>query len=127
MSEIHLNSAPARYLAIGIGCAVLNNAILIGADATGAHYVVAILLTFVITLPIAYLAHTIWTFSAELSWLAFVRFITGSISSVLLAGAAVGSLKGGLGLSMWIAAPLATVAMTVYNFMMARWAIDRRN
>lgn len=56
----------------------------------------------------------------------FGRFLLGSLSSLLMAGIAVGALCGLLRLPMIVAAPLATLAMTVYNFAMTRWAITRR-
>ncbi|MFN4020096.1 MAG: GtrA family protein [Erythrobacter sp.] len=115
--------APARYLVIGLGCALLNNAILISADWAGLHYTAATVLTFVSTVPIAYFAHATWTFSAALSWHGFCRFVTGSMSSLMLAAAAVALARGAIGLPMVIAAPLATVAMTIYNYLMARWAV----
>lgn len=121
-----LNSAPSRYLIIGLGCAILNNAILIGADAIGAHYVTAILLTFAITLPLAYVAHAWWTFDVGVSWIAFGRFVAGSVSSLIIAGLTVGVFRGGLDMPMLYAAPLATVVMTVYNYVMARWAVGAK-
>lgn len=123
MSAATVIRTPARYLVIGLGCALLNNAILIGADMAGLHYTAATLLTFVTTVPIAYFAHATWTFSASLSWRGFYRFVAGSMSSLLLAAGAVALARGAMGLPMMIAAPLATVAMTIYNYLMARWAV----
>lgn len=112
-----------RYLIIGLGCALLNNAILIGADVAGAHYVGGTLLTFATTIPLAYMAHAKWTFSTTPSWRGLARFIFGSLSSLAAALAAVTLFRGALGLPMVVAAPLATIAMTLYNFAMARWAV----
>jgi putative flippase GtrA len=117
---------PGRYLFVGVLCAVLNNAILILGDWSGLHYLVSVLLTFVLVLPMSYLAHAWWTFRASASWLAFGRFMAGSISSLIVASLAVGALRGGLGLPMIVSAPLATVAMIVYNFVMTRWAVRGR-
>ncbi len=111
---------------IGLCCAVLNNVILIGADFAGLHYVSATLLTFATTVPLAYVAHATWSFSTQLSWQSFGRFVVGSISSLFVAAAAIALFRGALNLPMIAAAPLATVAMTVYNFLMARWAVTKR-
>lgn len=116
-------ASPARYLVVGIGCALLNNIILIGADALGAHYVFAIALTLVITLPLAYLLHALWTFQATLTLAGFMRFVAGSLSSVVVAGLLVALLRGGLAWPMVAAAPAATVGMTLYNYVMTRWAV----
>jgi putative flippase GtrA len=116
---------PSRYLVVGAFCALLNNAILIGGDAAGLHYAVCILLTFVLVLPASYLVHAWWTFRVPASWPAFGRFIGGSISSLVVASFAVWLFKGALELPMLIAAPVATVAMAIYNYLMARWAVTR--
>jgi putative flippase GtrA len=116
---------PSRYLVVGAFCALLNNAILVGGDAAGLHYAICILLTFVLVLPASYLVHAWWTFRVRATWAAFGRFIGGSISSLAVASFAVWLFKGALGLPMLIAAPLATVAMTIYNYLMARWAVTR--
>jgi putative flippase GtrA len=118
-----LKQQSTRYLVIGVGCALLNNAILIGADMAGAHYVGGTLLTFATTIPLAYVAHAKWTFSATPSWRGLARFIAGSLSSLAAALSAVALLRGAMGLPMVVAAPLATVAMTLYNFVVARWAV----
>lgn len=116
---------PSRYLAVGALCAVLNNVILICGDAAGLHYSVCILLTFVLVLPASYLVHAWWTFRVPSSWAAFRRFLGGSVSSLIVASLAVGALRGRLAMPMIIAAPLATVVMTLYNFVMAKWALTR--
>lgn len=123
--NFYLLREPSRYLVVGASCAVLNNIILIAGDAAGLHYAVAILLTFILVLPLSYLAHAFWTFSAVLSWEAFGRFLMGSLLSLGVASVAVGLLKGGLQLPMLVTAPLATVAMTIYNFLMTRWAVAK--
>jgi putative flippase GtrA len=119
--------APARYLAIGGTCAAFNNAILIASDAAGIHYAISIALAFLFVLPISYLAHALWSFSAPASWSAFAHYVAGSISSLVVAGATVGIFRGGLMLPMTVAAPLATVVMALYNYLMTRWAVHRGN
>jgi putative flippase GtrA len=117
---------PSRYVVVGGLCAVLNNVILIGGDLAGLHYAVSILLTFVLVLPAAYLAHALWTFRTPASWQAFGRFIGGSVSSLVVASFAVWLFRGVLQLPMFISAPLATVVMTIYNYAMAKWAVAHR-
>ncbi|MCE7797469.1 GtrA family protein [Sphingobium sufflavum] len=117
---------PGRYLLVGAACALFNNIILIGGDAAGLHYAVSVLLTFVLMLPLSYLAHASWTFDATVNWPAFGRFLLGSLSSLAMATFAVGLFHDALRLPMVLAAPVATVVMTVYNFLMTRWAVRRR-
>ncbi len=101
----------------------MSNLILIGGDAAGLHYAFCIALVFVIVLPISYLAHAFWTFESRPSWTAFGQFIVGSITSFLAASVMVAALRGGLMLPMIIAAPVTTVVMTIYNFLMSKWAV----
>lgn len=119
-----MTPASIRYLVIGGGCALLNNAILIGADLAGLHYAAATAITFVTTVPLAYAAHALWTFEARLSWRGLGRFVAGSVSSLVVAALTIAALCGALALPMILAAPLATAAMVVYNFVMARWAVS---
>jgi len=114
-----------RYVLVGGLCALISNLILIVGDAAGLHYTVSIILLFIVVLPISYLAHACWTFDVELSWVAFGRFVLGSLSSFLVGSIVVAGLRGGLMLPMIVAAPLCTVAMTVYNFAMTKWAVTR--
>lgn len=113
----------SRYLVVGALCALLNNIILIGGDAVGLHYAISILLTFVLVLPASYFVHARWTFRVSASWLAFGRFIGGSISGLIVGSFVVWLFRGALNLPMLVAAPLATLAMTVYNYLMAKWTV----
>ncbi len=112
-----------RYLAAGIGFAALNNVLLIGGDWSGLHYGACIALTFVVSVPLSYLVHARWTFRTSHGWTGFARYLGGSVSSLVIAAFAVWFFRGLLGLPMLAAAPLATVVMTVYNYIMARWAV----
>lgn len=113
----------SRYTIIGALCAILNNTILILSDTFGLHYWIGIFLTFVITVPLSYTLHTAWTFNAKLSCRSFGRYVLGTLSSVFIAACAVAFLRGGLGLAMIFSAPLATIIMFFYNYLMARWSI----
>jgi putative flippase GtrA len=117
----------SRYLVIGAVCAVLNNLILICGDALGLHYAVSIMITFALVLPATYLAHAHWTFDIRLSWVGFGRFLLGSVISLLVASSTIWLFRGLLLLPMAVTAPLATVTMTAYNYIMTRWAMRRGN
>lgn len=117
---------PSRYLGVGALCALLNNVILIVGDAAGLHYALSILLTFVLVLPASFLAHAWWTFRVPPSWQTFARFLGGSVSSLVAASLTLWLFRGVLDLPMVIAAPFATVAMTTYNYAMAKWAVSSK-
>jgi len=120
-----LEYSQARYLLVGGVCALVNNAILIGGDAAGLHFTICVLLTFVFVLPLSYWIHARWSFGATTSWVGFGSFMGGSIVSLIVAGGAVGLYRGALGMPMIVAGPLSTVTMTIYNYLMTRWAVSR--
>jgi putative flippase GtrA len=119
-----LDRTSARYLVVGVVCAAANNVIMIAGDAAGMHYWVAVLLTFLIVPP-SYVAHALWVFRVRKSWAAFAHYVAGTISSFGVMVLAVGLLRGVLMLPMIAAAPIATVAMVLYNYLMTRWAVYR--
>lgn len=118
-----LDEVPARYLVVGSVCAIANNIILIASDAAGLHYWVAVLLTFALMVPPSYLAHALWVFQVPAAWGAFGRYAGGTISSLAVAALTIGLLRGVMALPMVAAAPLATLAMVLYNYLMTRWAV----
>ena len=120
-----LDNRPARYLVVGATCAIANNIILIAGDAAGLHYWSAVLLTFVLMVPPSYVAHASWVFGVRASWPAFGRYVAGTLSSLVVAALAIGLIRGVLLLPMVVAAPIATIAMVLYNYLMTRWAVYR--
>jgi putative flippase GtrA len=112
-----------RFLVVGAACAALNNIIYIGGDAIGMPYTVLIAITYAISLPLSYFAHALWTFSVPLGPRGFGRYVLSTLSSFLIASAMVAALCGPLHVKMIIAAPLATIFMTIYNFFATRWAV----
>lgn len=119
------NAERRRYLVIGGSCALLNNALLIGGDALGLHYAVTIVAAFILVLPISYIFHARWTFFAPISLPALWRYVLGSLSGLGLASFTIWLLNVMLGIPMWLAAPLATAKMVIYNFLMTRWSVRR--
>ena len=125
MLSILLDSRPARYLAVGAICAVANNIILIAGDAVGIPYWALVPLTFVLMVPPSYVAHALWVFGVRTSWAAFGRYVAGTMSSLAVAALTIGLLRGAMTLPMVAAAPIATLAMVLYNYLMTRWAVYR--
>ncbi len=126
LRSLAVRCEPLRYLQVGALCAILSNAILIAGDATGLHYSLSLALVFVVVIPVSYLAHALWTFDVQLSWIAFGRFVLGSLSSFVVGSALVVTLRGGLMMPMLITAPLCTVAMMAYNYLIAKWSVARK-
>jgi len=115
-----------RYLIVGAICAVLNNVILIGGDWLGLNYVMLTGLTFVITATPVYWLHCWFTFRHGGNLAGYLIFMSGCAIATPVALLLLAILHSLLGLPMWIAAPVTTVLMIIYNYCNARMAILRR-
>ncbi len=118
---------PARYLGVGVTVAVTNNVILIVGDWAGLGYGALMTVTWMVGGTLGYWLHSSYTFRRDRGFAAYARFMGGVALGVPLALALLAGLKSGLGLPMWIAAPTATVAMLIYNYLSARLAIVWRH
>lgn len=113
----------ARYTGVGAICAVANNAVMILGGCAGAHYVPLSLLSFVIVTPLGYLLHSWFTFKVKLSLYDFLRFAAGLAAAFPLYFVVMTTLCSGFGLIVAVAAPLATIALYIWNYTWARWAM----
>ena len=121
----HVRSIP-RYLVVGGGLALLSNAILIVFDQFGIHYIVSCVVAFVITLILAYGLHTHWTFDAKRSLSGLLRYGAAMALNLPLSVALLFVLVSLAGLTMAVAAPLATIALTVLNYLIAATLLRSR-
>jgi putative flippase GtrA len=113
-----------RFFTVGLACALLHNAIMIGGDWLGLHYVASSLLSFAIVSGFGYWLHSAWTFpGAQRGRTPFTRYaLTMSVNLPLsIAGMFVFVDLAGLPVS--VAAPLVTVLLAAFNFLGARWAL----
>jgi putative flippase GtrA len=114
-----------RYFWGGAICAVLHNVLVIGLASAGIAYPIALVVSFCVTTPIGYLFHSAVTFGEPRSWGRLMRFVGGSVAGFGWSAALMIGLHGGLGFPIAVATPLATVALFLWNFASARWAIVR--
>jgi putative flippase GtrA len=119
-------AAIPRYLVVGGLCALVANAILIGFDRLGIHYVVSSVVSFVTTLMLAYGLHAQWTFNAPPSFGRFIRYGAAMALNLPLSMALLFILVDVAGLKMIVAAPLATALQTILNYVIARAIIRPR-
>lgn len=112
-----------RYALIGVFCALANNVLMIGTDMLGGHYLLGTTLAFLIVTPMAYLLHSQFTFDAAISVRALAKFVLGVASAYPIAVIIMAILCSGLKLPVVIAAPIATIALFLWNFVAAHWAI----
>ncbi|MEZ5831919.1 MAG: GtrA family protein [Dongiaceae bacterium] len=114
---------PARYILVGAICAALYNAVMIFGERAGLGYVSSSILSLFAVIPTGYLLHVGFTFGAGRSWSAFFRFAVSILAGFPISLLTVALLSGGAGLSMVIAAPVATLVLFVWNYATAHWAI----
>jgi putative flippase GtrA len=114
-----------RYVMIGAGSALAYNLVLIAVHAAGAHYLLAALTAFVVVVLGAYCAHAAFTFQVACSVPGLLRFAGTQIIGFPVSAALLAGLVDGAGLPVWLATPVVTVVMLVYNFVSARWAMVR--
>ena len=112
-----------RYLAVSAFCAALHNAIMIGLDFAGVHYGLSLLASAVVLVPTGYFALARFTFEARCSRPAFARYAGVVLVNTPGSFIALWALYDTLGLPMWIAAPVATIILMIWNYLTSRWAI----
>lgn len=112
-----------RYLVVGLICALLHNAIMIGGDFAGLHYVASSLVSFAVVVVVGFALHCHFTFQQDPSVKSFVRYAAGMAANFPLSIALMFIFCDLAKLSVPVAAPLATVLLFVWNFAASRWAI----
>jgi putative flippase GtrA len=115
-----------RYTLVGAVCAATYNAIMIFGNWLGGNYVSLSVLAYFAVTPIGYLLHARFTFGVGRSWRDFARFASGIAASFPIYLLVMAGLCSGLHLSIPIAAPMATVAMYIWNYVSSHWALRSR-
>lgn len=118
-----LLSAIPGYMIVAVTCIALNNAILIGLDIAGVHYVVSSVIAALVIIPASYALHAALTYRIKPGKTTFWRYAglqavnTPATVCLLFLFYDLG------GLPMIYAAPLLTGIMFVYNYFAGFWAI----
>ena len=112
-----------RYTVVGIFCALANNVIMIGTELLGGHYLLGVLLAVLFVAPSAYVLHSLFTFERSLSFRTFARFAAGILAGYPLTIGSMVILCSGFRFPVFVAAPLATLVLFLWNFAAAHWAI----
>ena len=114
----------SRFFSVGLLCALLHNAIMIGGDWLGLHYVGASLVSFAIVVLVGYRLHSSWTFpGAQRSGMSFARYALTMALNLPLSLAGMFLLVDLAGLGVPLAAPAVTVMLAAFNFVGGRWAL----
>jgi putative flippase GtrA/SAM-dependent methyltransferase len=112
-------------LFVGLTCAALHNAILIGLDRFGVHYVVSSVVSFVVVVVVGYALHTKVTFQAARGFASFVRYAAAMSANYPLIVALLFLMVTLAGLPVLIASPAGTLILFGWNYLASRWAIVR--
>jgi putative flippase GtrA len=116
-----------RFFTVGLVCALLHNAIMIGGDWAGLHYVVSSLISFAIVVLVGYWLHSGWTFpGAERGRVTLARYTLTMAANLPLSLAGMFLFVDLLGLTVPVAAPTVTVLLAAFNFVAGRWALRVR-
>ncbi len=123
MTSLPFFKRTTRYTMVGAVCAAAYNVVMLVGDRAGGHYVLLSFLAFGIVTPLGYSLHARFTFRTKLSTAAFVRFVAGAATAFPLYFMIMAVLCSGLGLAIWIAAPITTVLLYTWNYISAHWAM----
>lgn len=121
----HSAVAPIRFAIVGLACAVLHNAILIGFDRFGVSYAVASLVSFAACVAVGYALHTHYTFSVEHGLASLWRYTLAMAANLPLSVALLFLMVDVMGWPVALAAPVATVLLFTWNYIASRWALLR--
>jgi putative flippase GtrA len=115
-----------RYVVVGAFCAGLYNVIMIAGDALRVGYVWSTLFAFVLLVLVGYALHCLYTFSEKLSLSGLARYTGAMLLTLPLSLGGMYLFRGLAHLPMWIASPLLTLSLFVWNFVATRWAVVTR-
>ena len=121
-----MRAAP-RYLLVGLACALLHNAVMIGGDLLGFHYVVSTLASYAIVVVCGFALHCYVTFGRRPSAKSFLRYAASMATNYPGSLVLMFLFCDVAGLAVPIAAPLATVVLFAWNFLTTRWAIAEKS
>ena len=115
-----------RYAQVGLLCALINNAIVIGMDRFAYPYVLSVTLASLASLTVGYLLHAAYTFRVRASATGWLRFAAGNVSGFLVMMALMFIGCDMIGLSASIAMPITTVLLFVWNYGVAHVTVPER-
>ena len=118
-----MTRAAPRYLLVGIACAVLHNAIMIGGDALGMHYLASSLVSYLVVVLSGYQLHSRFTFGRDRSAGSLMRYAAGMATNYPGSIASMFVLCDLAGFSVALAAPVTTAVLFAWNFATSAWAI----
>lgn len=96
---------------------------MLATNAAGIHYMLGLIVSFVVLAPTGYALHSRYTFGREMELGRFVRFAGGLLAGFPINLVLMIIFVSGLKMSVPIATLVATILLFVWNYLSARWAI----
>ena len=113
-----------RFASVGLACALLHNAIMLGGYWLGVHYAVSSVVSFAVVVAFGYWLHSTWSFrNAERGRMPFARYALIASANLPLSLAGMFAFVDMGGFSVPVATPLVTVLLVTFNFLGGRWAL----
>ena len=113
-----------RFFSVGLACALLHNAIMIGGDRLGLHYAVSNVVSFAVVVVVGYVLHSGWTFpEAVRDHASFARYTLSMAANLPLSLAGMFAFVELAGLSVIVAAPVVTVLLAAFNYFAGSWSL----
>lgn len=121
----HARRAP-RYIGVSLICVLINNALLIGLDAVGVHYVLSVLVSAAVMIPLSFALQARLTYRTISDRGQFGRYFAVMIVNTPCAWAILWAIHDRGGLPMIYASPIMIALLFLWNYFGTGWAILRR-
>jgi len=115
----------AAFMGGSVLCAGINNVILIAGDWLNIHYTVLLMVCYLTSSSVGYAYHCRITFNQPMTAGGYTNFVAGIWLGLPVSLALIAVMVDWLMAPMWVAAPVMTLIMFAYHYMVARLAIMR--
>jgi putative flippase GtrA len=122
---MHFLRRTGRYAQVGLVCALLNNAIVIGMDQLGYRYVLSVTVGYLVVMLAGYLLHSAYTYRVRASRTGWLRFVAANLSGLVVSMFVMFILCDVVGLTASMAIPIATVLLFAWNYLLTHMLIGR--
>jgi putative flippase GtrA len=117
---------PIRYFVIAGLCLVMHNCIVVGASWSGLNVWQSAATSFCVMVMVGYVLLAAFVFAVPFSWPAFLKYLSAMAANFPISAGLLWLFFARIGLPMVVAAPIATLAMVGFNFVVSRWAVAGR-
>lgn len=112
-----------RYVQVGLVCALINNAIVIGMDRFACPYPLSVTVGSIVSVTAGYLLHAAYTFRSRATLAGWLKFGAANVTGFLLSMGLMFVMCSLVGLSASIAMPLVTLILFGWNYVLAHLII----